>query len=155
MINSICAGMYCATCQLLQLRWHSLGVSSSAPTRLQAIASEIKSATTSMTSVPKPLKFLRQHYAGLKATFEAMPADAPNRAAMADVLSVLAMNSGAEGARESLRFRLAGSSDSVGAWGHEYVRRGKPATVLKASLGAPCSTMMQRDETGRGLQQVD
>ncbi len=74
-----------------------------------------------MTSVPKPLKFLRQHYAGLKATFEGMPEGA-NRSALADVLSVLAMNSGAEGARESLRFRLAGSPDQVSAWGHEYVR---------------------------------
>jgi 26S proteasome regulatory subunit N1 len=88
----------------------------------QAIAAEIKSATTSMTSVPKPLKFLRQHYSGLKGTFEAMPAGTANRAAMADVLSVLAMNSGAVGAREGLKFRLAGSSESVGTWGHEYVR---------------------------------
>lgn len=88
----------------------------------QAIATEIKSATTSMTSVPKPLKFLRQHYSGLKATFEAMPAGTANKAALADVLSVLAMNSGAEGAREGLKFRLAGSSESVSTWGHEYVR---------------------------------
>jgi RPN1 N-terminal domain len=85
---------------------------------LQAIATEIKSATTSMTSVPKPLKFLRQHYSGLKATCDAMPEGSANKAALADVLSVLAMNSGAEG----LKYRLAGSSDSVGAWGHEYVR---------------------------------
>lgn len=90
----------------------------------QAIATEIKSATTSMTSVPKPLKFLRQHYSGLKATCDAMPEGSANKAALADVLSVLAMNSGAEGAREGLKYRLAGSSASVGAWGHEYVRCG-------------------------------
>ena len=29
---------------------------------LESIATEIRSATTSMTSVPKPLKFLRSHY---------------------------------------------------------------------------------------------
>ena len=74
-----------------------------------------------MTSVPKPLKFLRAHYPGMKAVYERMP-PSDNRKALADVLSVLAMNSGAEGARESLHFRLAGSSESVGAWGHEYVR---------------------------------
>ncbi len=74
-----------------------------------------------MTSVPKPLKFLRQHYGDLKATLAAMPPGA-NKHALADVLSVLAMNSGAEGARESLHFRLAGSNDSVGDWGHEYIR---------------------------------
>lgn len=105
-------------------------VQNAASALLQAIATEIKSATTSMTSVPKPLKFLRQHYAGLKATLEGMPTGNPNRAAMADVLSVLAMNSGAEGARESLTFRLAGSNESVGAWGHEYIRWERSARCL-------------------------
>jgi 26S proteasome regulatory subunit N1 len=32
--------------------------------------SAIKEATASMTSVPKPLKFLRGHYGTLKETFE-------------------------------------------------------------------------------------
>lgn len=74
-----------------------------------------------MTSVPKPLKFLRAHYPGMKAIYERMsPSD--NRQALADVLSVLAMNAGAEGARESLNFRLQGSKQPVGDWGHEYVR---------------------------------
>ena len=113
---------------------------------LQAIATEIKSATTSMTSVPKPLKFLRQHYSGLKATFEAMPAGSANKAALADVLSVLAMNSGAEGAREGLKFRLAGgSSESVGAWGHEYVR----CWGGQLSVWAPC---VQQPHLAAGTQ---
>ena len=47
-----------------------------------------RTATTSMTSVPKPLKFLRAHYATLKKAFEALPKDHPNRQAFADVLSV-------------------------------------------------------------------
>lgn len=34
---------------------------------------EIRSATSSMTSVPKPLKFLRPHYGTLKSYFETMP----------------------------------------------------------------------------------
>lgn len=33
---------------------------------LRHLSSEIRSATTSMTSVPKPLKFLRPHYGQLK-----------------------------------------------------------------------------------------
>ena len=36
----------------------------------QAMRSAIKEATASMTSVPKPLKFLRGHYATLKETLE-------------------------------------------------------------------------------------
>lgn len=74
-----------------------------------------------MTSVPKPLKFLRSHYPGMKAIYQRMSAG-DNRQALADVLSVLAMNAGAEGARECLNFRLAGSSETAGSWGHEYVR---------------------------------
>ena len=45
---------------------------------LEHLRKEIRSATTSMTSVPKPLKFLRPHYATLKETYEAM-ADGPNK----------------------------------------------------------------------------
>ena len=41
---------------------------------------------------------------------------------LADILSVLAMTASEEGSRESLRFRLEGGGESVGVWGHEYVR---------------------------------
>ena len=74
-----------------------------------------------MTSVPKPLKFLRSHYGELKALSAGIPVG-PNAQALADILSVLAMTAGKEGARESLHFRLLGSSQAVGSWGHEYVR---------------------------------
>jgi hypothetical protein len=42
---------------------------------LEQMKSEIKSATSSMTSVPKPLKFLRPHYQTLKERFETTTAD--------------------------------------------------------------------------------
>ena len=35
---------------------------------------------------------------------------------------MLAMTASEEGSRESLRFRLEGGGESVGVWGHEYVR---------------------------------
>lgn len=40
-----------------------------------------------MTSVPKPLKFLRPHYQTLRAALEDMRPGAPNREALADVVS--------------------------------------------------------------------
>eukprot|EP00884_Botryococcus_braunii_P017607 jgi/Botrbrau1/452/Bobra.110_2s0098.1 len=40
---------------------------------LDTISHEIRTATTSMTSVPKPLKFLRPHYGTLKEAYEQMP----------------------------------------------------------------------------------
>lgn len=73
-----------------------------------AIADEVRTATTSMTAVPKPLKFLRSHYAGLVASHAGLAAS-PAGKDLADVLSVLAITSGAEGARESLKFRLQGA----------------------------------------------
>lgn len=60
-----------------------------------------------MTSVPKPLKFLRSHYKELKDVYDTIPAQNRNKAALADIISVMAITSGAEGARESLAFRYA------------------------------------------------
>eukprot|EP00891_Asterochloris_glomerata_P006079 jgi/Astpho2/6079/e_gw1.00084.7.1_t len=89
---------------------------------LETVSKEIREATTSMTSVPKPLKFLRAHYEGLKTQYSSLPASNANRPALADVLSVLAITSGKEGERESLHYRLKGAGDDVGSWGNEYVR---------------------------------
>lgn len=56
---------------------------------LTSICSEIRTATSSMTSVPKPLKFLRPHYEALKARQASLPAG-ENKSFLADIVSVLA-----------------------------------------------------------------
>lgn len=88
---------------------------------LESMRQEIRNATSSMTSVPKPLKFLRPHYGTLKAYYEKMQ-DSDLKKLLADILSVLALTMSAEGERESLKYRLLGSKDDIGSWGHEYVR---------------------------------
>ncbi|KAK8957999.1 26S proteasome non-ATPase regulatory subunit 2 1A [Platanthera zijinensis] len=88
---------------------------------LESMRQEIRSATSSMTSVPKPLKFLRPHYGKLKAYFETMP-ESDLKKYLADILSVLALTMSAEGERESLKYRLLGYEGNIGSWGHEYVR---------------------------------
>lgn len=88
---------------------------------LESMRTEIRTSTSSMTSVPKPLKFLRPHYGTLKAYYETMP-DSELKKYMADILSVLALTMSAEGERESLKYRLLGSEGDIGSWGHEYVR---------------------------------
>lgn len=40
---------------------------------LESLRNEIRTSTSSMTSVPKPLKFLRPHYPDLQALYEAWP----------------------------------------------------------------------------------
>ncbi|KAJ3410476.1 proteasome regulatory particle base subunit [Chytridiales sp. JEL 0842] len=88
---------------------------------LESMCSLIRTATSSMTSVPKPLKFLRPHYATLKDTYATWSAG-PNKKFLADILSVLAMSYSDDGKRESLKFKFQGLMEDVGLWGHEYVR---------------------------------
>jgi len=88
---------------------------------LESMRQEIRSATSSMTSVPKPLKFLRPHFGTLKSYFETMQ-ESELKKYMADILSVLALTMSVEGERESLKYRLLGSEGDIGSWGHEYVR---------------------------------
>lgn len=57
---------------------------------LQMLSNLIRTSTTSMTSVPKPLKFLREHYPALKEVYEKIK-DAKTKKFCADVVSVLAM----------------------------------------------------------------
>ena len=88
---------------------------------LVAMVKEIRTATSSMTSVPKPLKFLGPHYAALKESYKGASADA-TKVMLADVLSMLAMTNSEPGVRESLTFKLAGTPSELASWGHEYVR---------------------------------
>ena len=81
------------------------------PLRLKAldvIVTELRTATASMTSVPKPLKFLRPHFVDLKSLHATLLGSSASeveadtdfillRARLADVLSVLAMTMGDAG----------------------------------------------------------
>lgn len=86
---------------------------------LEAMRSLIRAATTSMTSVPKPLKFLKPHYVNLKSVVEKIE-DVTTKSLCADIVSVLAMTNN-EG-NECLQYRLVGSQEGLVEWGHEYVR---------------------------------
>lgn len=73
-------------------------------TALDVIVNELRTATASMTSVPKPLKFLRPHFVPLKALFVLLVKEETSdkeplefRARLADVLAVLAMTMGKPG----------------------------------------------------------
>lgn len=108
-----------------------------------------------MTSVPKPLKFLRPFYATLEDIRRTWPAQlsaekvrplaslrfflVPSLATdrhdsrqtlLASILSVLAMTYSDSGRRDTLHYRLiSGSTEDPGLWGNEYVRH------LAAELG--------------------
>ncbi|XP_077986315.1 26S proteasome non-ATPase regulatory subunit 2-like [Glandiceps talaboti] len=86
---------------------------------LEQLRTQIRASTSSMTSVPKPLKFLRPHYGTLKEVYDKIK-DAENKRFCADVISVLGMT--ISETRECLKYRMLGSKESLESWGHEYVR---------------------------------
>ncbi|GFF41048.1 26S proteasome regulatory subunit rpn-1 [Aspergillus udagawae] len=88
---------------------------------LDAIKNFIKTSTSSMTAVPKPLKFLRPHYDELTELYEKWSAGAV-KDSLADMLSVLGMTYGDEEKLETLKYRLLTKADDLGSWGHEYIR---------------------------------
>ena len=88
---------------------------------LNAMKDFIKTSTSSMTAVPKPLKFLMPHYQELVTAFESWP-EGDEKQAFADVLSVLGMTQGEEDDLQTLKYRLLAPTDDLASWGHEYVR---------------------------------
>ncbi|CAI5757082.1 unnamed protein product [Candida verbasci] len=91
---------------------------------LQSLKTFIKESTTSMTAVPKPLKFLRPFYPTLTNLYHEWSNKYNSDEIvlqLADILSVLAMTYSDEG-KDSLKYRLLSSDDSIADWGHEYMR---------------------------------
>ncbi|XP_033638428.1 26S proteasome non-ATPase regulatory subunit 2-like [Asterias rubens] len=86
---------------------------------LEQLRQMIRASTSSMTSVPKPLKFLRKHYGTIKEVYEKMKRT-ENKTFCADIISVLGMTMSDN--RDCLNYRLLGSKEDIGTWGHEYVR---------------------------------
>jgi 26S proteasome regulatory subunit N1 len=86
---------------------------------LEILRSKIKESTSSMTSVPKPLKFLRNQYETLKTVYEKIN-DKVTKEFCADIISVLGMTISDK--RECLKYRFLSSKELVGSWGHEYAR---------------------------------
>ncbi|KAM3573375.1 hypothetical protein VYU27_004675 [Nannochloropsis oceanica] len=110
---------------------------------LEHLRKEIRAATSSMTSVPKPLKFLRPHYATLKTAYADASIyylESENRKLLGDVLAVLAMTMATPGSRECLRFKLESNLGDLGSWGHEFVRS------LAGEIGEEYTARMTAEE---------
>jgi 26S proteasome regulatory subunit N1 len=87
---------------------------------LDEIKTEVRTATSSMTSVPKPLKYLRKHYDELKEFYD--KCDGAFKTEVADLLSVLAITMSEKGSNESLKYVLQGTKRNLTDWGNEYLR---------------------------------
>ncbi|KAG5327003.1 PSMD2 ATPase, partial [Acromyrmex heyeri] len=82
----------------------------------------IRTSTTSMTSVPKPLKYLRNFYPNLRNRYERLKREEA-KIRFAEILSVLALAGATPESRDCLNFCIKGAVDNPGDWGHEYVRQ--------------------------------
>ncbi|CDO53664.1 hypothetical protein DV451_001774 [Geotrichum candidum] len=106
---------------------------------LESLKNFIRTSTSSMTAVPKPLKFLRPHYPSLSERYDQWPKELQNQ--LADVLSVLAMTYSGDGKRDSLKYRLLSTVDDIGSWGHEYMRH------LALEIGEEYSVRTDNDDS--------
>lgn len=88
---------------------------------LEAMKTSIKTSTSSMTAVPKPLKFLRPHYETLTKLYDEWP-DSEDKTSLADVLSVIGMTFSDEDTQDTLKYRLLAPTSDIASWGHEYTR---------------------------------
>ncbi|KAJ2765969.1 proteasome regulatory particle base subunit, partial [Coemansia nantahalensis] len=90
---------------------------------LESLATVIRSTASSMTSVPKPLKYLKEHYPTLVGLYDKWT-DSSNQQALASILSLLGMAYDKDNRRDCLKYRLhAGFAEgAIAEWGHEYVR---------------------------------
>ncbi|KAF9914649.1 proteasome regulatory particle base subunit [Lobosporangium transversale] len=87
---------------------------------LETLRTLILTSTSSMTSVPKPLKYLRPLYHDMVAIHDSWP-DNADKKFLADILSILAMTYD-DDKLDTLKYRKLGSQNAIGSWGHEYVR---------------------------------
>ncbi|XKL63369.1 hypothetical protein PGB90_005733 [Kerria lacca] len=88
---------------------------------LENLRDLIRTSTTSMTSVPMPLKFLHDHYGSLKDACSKMKGSA--RDLCCSIVSVLAMGQSQTSELDCLKYCLLSNQKDVGDWGHEYVRQ--------------------------------
>ena len=94
-----------------------------AKTGLSMLKNEIRSATASMTSVPKPLKFLKAHYDNIKKFYtEQITPTQPSYGAYSDLMSVLAMTMEDPQTRLCLKYRLRTDIDTMTEWGTQYLK---------------------------------
>jgi 26S proteasome regulatory subunit N1 len=86
------------------------------------IKGEVAGATSSMTSVPKPLKFLTPLYKKLTEIYDAHSGADAFKQKLADLCSVVGMVAAPEETSDMLDYCLKGTLKDLISWGHEYLR---------------------------------
>lgn len=114
-------------------------VNECSPQSLELLKTEVRTATTSMTSVPKPFKFLKDHYQSLVDLYEKLEVSLFKKQ-LADFLSVLSMTYSVPEQRVSLKFLQEGTLSEFKSWGHEYLSH------LASDIGAEYQQRVSNQE---------
>ena len=109
----------------------------------------IKEATTSMTAVPKPLKFLRPFVEKLTLKYETLEDGIESKSRLADILSVLFTTFEDDGSHEVLKYRCLSEESKFDQWGHEYIRH------LSLQMGEAYNKLYSEEEEGEGQNEEE
>ncbi|KAI9501273.1 proteasome regulatory particle base subunit [Coemansia spiralis] len=116
---------------------------------LENLRNIIRSTTGSMTSVPKPLKYLKAHYETLTGLYDSW-SDPKNKKLLASILSLLGMAYDKGDKRDCLKYRLLAGYENgtVSEWGHEYVRH------IAMEVGAEYAEKADEDDKEAETEQL-
>ena len=112
------------------------------------IKHEITTSTSSMTSIPRPLKFIRPHFNEIKEFYEKFnPSDDKEKnykLMLSDLISVIltVINEKDEEGKELtiLSYVLNGTKKDITSWGQEYIRS------LCSDIGEEYNKRLDKDE---------
>ena len=112
------------------------------------IKHEITTATSSMTSIPRPLKFIRPHFSEIKDFYEkfipATEKDKEYKLMLSDLISVIlsVVSEKDEEGKEltMLSYVFSGTRKDITSWGIEYVRS------LCSDIGQEYNILLDKDE---------
>lgn len=87
------------------------------------IKNELTSSTSTMSSIPKPLKFLRLHYEPIKKLYDGLDEYDTFKLLLSDMLAVLCIVAANKPESDSvLGFVLKGTRQDLHTWGQEFMR---------------------------------
>lgn len=111
------------------------------------IKNELISTTTSMSSIPRPLKFLRLHYDAIRKLYDSLDQHDPFKLLLSDFLAVLTIVT-ANTTDTCLSFVSKGTLKDLHTWGQEFIRyssnlikdfsRGNRVRIFKKTRGKYC-----------------
>ena len=85
------------------------------------IKTEITTSTTSMTSIPKPLKFMIPHFAAIKEFYSKLENGNKFKLLVSDLLAILVIVT-PNATETSLHYVMLGSRTDITSWGQEFIK---------------------------------